>query len=91
MTPPSNFALRFIVEENCKLARTLNASYADAAPDGGLDSDELDALLDALGKHFTSLLWPRSGGMGATRRFMADLQHAMSAAGWKVDVFAVTV
>ena len=90
MTPPSNFALRFIVEENCKLVRTLNASYADAAPDGGLGSDELDALLDTLGKHFTGLLWPRSGGMGATRRFMADLQHAMSAAGWKVDVFAVT-
>jgi hypothetical protein len=90
MTPPSNFALRFIVEENWKLVRTLNAGYADAAPDGGLGSDELDALLDTLGKHFTGLLWPCSGGMGATRRFMADLQHAMSAAGWKVDVFAVT-
>ena len=40
MTPPSNFALRFIVEENCKLVRTLNANYAGAAPDGGLDTSE---------------------------------------------------
>jgi hypothetical protein len=34
MTPPSSFALRIIVEENCKLVRTLNANYAGAAPDG---------------------------------------------------------
>ena len=48
MAPPSNFALRFIVEENCKLVRTLNANYADAAPDGGLDASERDALFDVL-------------------------------------------
>jgi len=53
MTPPSNFALRFIVEEDCKLVRTLNAGYADAAPDGGLDASERDALFDVLGLHFT--------------------------------------
>jgi len=37
MTPPSNFALRIIVEEDPRLVRSLNASYADAASDGGLD------------------------------------------------------
>jgi hypothetical protein len=31
MTPPSNFALRIIVEKDSKLVRTLNADYADAA------------------------------------------------------------
>jgi hypothetical protein len=91
MTPPSNFALRFIVEENCKLVRTLNAGYADVAPDGGLDASERDALFDILGLHFTRRLWPRSGGTEVTRRYLADLQHAMIAAGWKVNSFAVTV
>ena len=90
MTPPSNFALRFIVEEDCKLVRTLNASYADAAPDGGLDASERDALFDVLGLHFTGRQWPRSGGTEGTRRFVADLQHGMIAAGWKVNSFAVT-
>ena len=90
MTPPSNFALRFIVEENCKLVRTLNATYAGAAPDGGLDATERDALFDVLGLHFTGRQWPRSGGAEVTRRYLADLQHAMIAAGWKVNSFAVT-
>jgi hypothetical protein len=89
MTPPSNFALRIIVEEDCKLVRRLNANYADAAPDGGLDTAECDALLDILGLHFTDRPWPRSGGMDTTRQFMAELQHAMVSAGWKVDLFAV--
>jgi hypothetical protein len=40
MTPPSNFALRIIVEEDPKLVRTLNARYADAAADGGLEAVE---------------------------------------------------
>jgi hypothetical protein len=31
----------------------LNAGYADAAPDGGLDASERDALFDVLGLHFT--------------------------------------
>ena len=90
MTPPSNFALRFIVEEDCKLVRTLNAGYADAAPDGGLDASERDALFDVLGLHFTGRQWPRSGGTEVTRRYLADLQHGMIAAGWKVNSFAVT-
>ena len=89
MTPPSNFALRIIVEEDSKLVRTLNAAYADAAPDGGLDAVERDALFDVLGLHFTARPWPRSGGMDATRRFLASLQRAMVAAGWEVDFFAV--
>lgn len=89
MMPPSNFILRIIVEEDPKLVRRLNAHYAGAAPDGGLDTIERDALLDVLGKHFTGRLWPRSGGMDATRRFMGDLQHAMVAAGWTVDLLAV--
>jgi hypothetical protein len=89
MSPPSNFALRITVEENNKLVRTLNAEYADAAPDGGLDTIERDALFDVLGLHFTGSRWPRSGGMDATRRFMAALQRAMVTAGWKVDFFAV--
>ena len=89
MTPPSNFALRIIVEEDRKLVRSLNANYADAPPDGGLDTAERDVLFDLLGLHFTGCLWPRSGGTEATRRLAADLHHAMVAAGWKVDSFAV--
>jgi hypothetical protein len=89
MTPPSNFALRFVIEEDPKLVRSLNASYSDATPDGGLDSHDRDALFDVLGKHFAGRPWPRSGGIGATRHFMADLQHAMVAAGWNVDHFAL--
>jgi hypothetical protein len=90
MTPPSNFGLRIIVEEDRKLVRTLNANYAGAAPDGGLDECERDALLDVLGLHFTGRPWPRSGGTEASRRYLADLQHGMVAAGWKVDSFAVS-
>ncbi len=89
MTPPSNIALRIVVEEDPKLVRRLNLYYADAAPDGGLDAVERDAVLDALGRHFVGQPWPLSGGMDATRRFMADLQHAMVAAGWTVDCFAL--
>ena len=89
MTPPSNLALRIIVEEDPKLVRSLNPYYADAASDGGLDTADRDALLDVLGKHFTGKLWPRSGGMDATRRFMAELQRAMTKAGWKVEFFAL--
>ena len=66
MTPPSNFALRFIVEENCKLVRTLNANYAYAAADGGLDASERDVLFYVLGSHFTGRQWPRSGGTEVT-------------------------
>lgn len=89
MTPPSKLALRIVVEEDPKLVRSLNAYYADAAPDGGLDAVERDALLNVLGRHFTGQPWPRSGGMDATRRFMADLQRAMTRAGWTVDFFSV--
>jgi hypothetical protein len=46
-------------------------------------------LLDLLSRHFTGRSWPRSGGMDATRRFMATLQRAMAVAGWKLDAFAV--
>ena len=90
MTPPSKFALRIIVEEDRKLVRNLNANYADASPDGGLDTSERDAVFDVLALHFTGRLWPRSGGMETTRRFVADLQHAMIGAGWKVSSFALT-
>ena len=89
MTPPSNFALRIIVEEDPKLVRTLNAHYADAAADGGLEAVEMDALFDVLARHFTGQPWPRSGGMDSTRRFMADLQSAMIATRWKVDPLAM--
>jgi hypothetical protein len=90
MTPPSNFALRFVVEEDRDLVRSLNANYADAPPDGSLDTTECDALFDVMGLYFTGRRWPRSGGTEATRWFVADLQHAMVATGWKVDSFAVT-
>ena len=89
MIPPSNFALRIIVEEDPKLVRILNAHYAEAAPDGGLESVERDALLDVIGRHFTGRAWPCSGGMDATRRFMADLQSGMVATRWKVDLLAM--
>jgi hypothetical protein len=89
MTPPSNFALRIVVEEDSTLVRTLNARYAGATSDGGLDGPDRDALLDVLGKHFTERPWPRTGDMGATRQFMAELQRAMIKARWSVDFFAV--
>lgn len=89
MTPPSNFALRIVVEEDSKLVRSLNAHYADAAPDGGLEAVERDALFDVVGKHFTGRPWPRTGGMDVTRQFMADLQSAMLATRWKVDLLAM--
>jgi hypothetical protein len=88
MTPPSNFALRIIVEEDPKFVRTLNAHYAHAAADGGLEAGEKDALFDVLARHFTGRPWPRSGGMASTRRFMADLQNAMIATRWKVASLA---
>jgi hypothetical protein len=53
MTPPSNFALKIIIEEDPKLVRSVNAYYADATADGGLDAVERDALLDVFGRHFT--------------------------------------
>jgi hypothetical protein len=89
MTPPSNFALRIIIEEDPKLVRTLNARYADAAADGGPEAVEKDALLDVLARHFTGRPWPRSCNMASTRRFMADLQNAMIATRWRVDPLAI--
>jgi hypothetical protein len=89
MTPPSNFALRVIVEEDPKLVRTLNAHYADATADGGLEPDEKVALFDVLASHFIGRPWSRSGGMDATLRFMTDLQNAMIAAKWSVDLLMV--
>jgi len=77
MTPPSNFALRFIVEDDQKLVRSLNARYADATAEGGLEAAERQALLDVLARHFTGRPWHRSGSMEATRRFIANLQKAM--------------
>jgi hypothetical protein len=88
-TPPSNIALRIIVEEDPNLVRGLNAYYADATWDGGVDTDERDALFDAVGRHFIGKSWPRSGGIDATRRFLAELQEAMVAAGWTIDLFAI--
>jgi hypothetical protein len=40
-------------------------------------------------KHFTGRPWPCSGGMDTTRQFMADLQNAMIAARWSVDLLVV--
>ena len=78
MTPPSNFILRISVEEDQKLVRTPTAHYADAAADSGLEPAE---RLDSHG--------PRTGGMVAVRRFMADLQDAMIITRLKVDLMAV--
>lgn len=89
MTPPSSFALRFIIEEDSKLVRTLNAQYFHAAADGGLEAKMKDALFDVLGRHFTGQPWPRCGGIAATRRFMTALQNAMVATGWKVGLLAL--
>ncbi len=89
MTPPSNDELRQIIERDPRLVEELNLYYGDTMPDGGLDKLEGELLLDLVARHFTGRLWPRTGGMDATRRFMADLQRAMTKAGWKVDLFAV--
>ena len=89
MTPPSNFALRIIVEEDPRLVKSLNEHYADAAPDGGLEAAERNMLLDVLGKHFTGRSWPQSGGVETTRRFVARLQRAMIGARWSVDHFGM--
>ena len=89
MIPPSNFILRIIVEEDPRLVRTLNAHYAGAAPDGGLETAEREALFDVIARHYTGQAWPRSGGMDVTRRFLADLQKAMTATLWKVDLLVM--
>lgn len=89
MIPPSNEALRQIIERDSRLVEDLNLYYGDTTPDGGLDKLEAELLLDLVARHFTGSLWPRAGGMDATRRFMANLQRAMTKAGWKVDLFAV--
>ena len=89
MVPPSNDALRQIIERDPDLVDVLNQYYGDAAADGGLDKVERELLLDLLGRHFTGQLWPRTGGMAATRRFMATLQRAMRTAGWKLGGFAM--
>jgi hypothetical protein len=89
LIPPSNLGLRIIVEEDSRLVRQLNSVYGDAAPDGGLDQPERDALLDLLGRHFVGQDWPRSCRMEATRRFMAQLHREMAKAGWKADLFAL--
>ena len=89
MAPPSNDALRQIIERDTDLVDTLNEYYGDATPDGGLDTMERELLLDLLGRHFTGHLWPRTGGMDATRRFMTSLQRAMVASGWKISGFAL--
>lgn len=89
MTPPSNFALRIIIEEDSKLVRVLNAHYAEAAADGGLETVEREALFDVIGQHFTGRPWPRAGGMDVTRRFMADLRSGMIATRWKVAPLAM--
>jgi hypothetical protein len=89
MVPPSNDALRQIIERDADLVQSLNEFYGDAAPDGGLDKVERELLLDLLGRHYTGQLWPRTGGMEATRKFVATLQRAMVAAGWKLDAFAL--
>lgn len=89
LIPPSNDALRQIIERDPALVEDLNLYYADTTPDGGLDKLEGELLLDLVARHFTGHLWPRTGGIDATRRFMAELQRAMTKAGWKVDQFAV--
>lgn len=89
MMPPSNFALRIIIEEDPRLVRELNARYAGAAHDGGLEPAERDALFDVIGRHFTGRPWPRSGGMDVLKQFMADLQSGMLATRWKVDLLAM--
>lgn len=89
MIPPTNIALRMVIEEDTTLVRRLNACYADAGADGGLEATERDALFDAIGRHFVGRPWPRSGGIDATRRFMADLQREMRKTGWTVDVFVL--
>jgi hypothetical protein len=89
LVPPSNDALRQIIETDPALVEDLNGYYGETTPDGGLDKLERELMLDLLARHFTRRLWPRTGGMEATRRFMAELQGAMTKAGWKVDLFAV--
>lgn len=91
MVPPSNEALRLIIEQEPKLVGELNRFYGEAAADGGLDKAEREMLLDLLGQHFAGRPWPRSGGMDAMRRFMATFQRAMCAAGWKIDLFVAAV
>ena len=59
MVPPSNDALRRIIEADSDLVEDLNRYYGDATPDGGLDKLERELLLDLLSRHFTRQLWPR--------------------------------
>jgi hypothetical protein len=89
ITPPSDFLLRIVVEEDQRLVQSLNARYAEAAADGGLEAAEGDVLLDVLARHFIGQKWPRFISMEATRHFVGELQTAMMAARWKADLLAV--
>ena len=89
ITPPFNFLLRIVAEEDQHLVRSLNARYGDATADGGLEAAERDALLDVLARHYTGQRWPRSASMEVTRNLLVELQTAMTAARWKVDLLAV--
>jgi hypothetical protein len=89
IVPPSNEALRLVVETEPSLVADLNRFYGEATADGGLDRVEREKLLDLLGRHFAGRSWPRTGGMAATRRFLGTLQRSMATAGWKLDAFAL--
>ena len=45
MVPPSNDALRQVIERDADLVDSLNEFYGDAAADGGLDKIERELLL----------------------------------------------
>lgn len=57
--------------------RTLITNYAGAAADGGLESAEQGTLFDVLGRDYTGQPWPRTGGIDAMKKPMADLQSAI--------------
>jgi hypothetical protein len=62
---------------------------AAGAADGGLKAAERAALLEVISIHFPGKQRPCSARMEATRCFVVELQVAMRAARWKVDLFAV--
>jgi len=69
--------------------RTLNAHYARAVADGGLEPDEQNVLFDALNRYYSGQPWPRAGGTDATMQFVADLRNAMIATRWNLDLLTM--
>ena len=89
MVPPSNEALRLIIETDADLVDDLNEFYGEPRRTAGSTRSSARCCSTCWAATSLASRGRAPAGMDATRRFMATLQRAMAAAGWKMDAFAV--